>query len=193
MTDWVLTILASLASGAVGSILATYATQTRERRQARVQVRDAIRQVQELSYKVPTYGQLAAALDDLETSAMLAGLPRMLVSLNREALTINRSLIERVAEGGSPQGSAFTGSGVDIRFAVDHISGETLQLLIGATWHPILAAPYRWWRTRQLTRVMNIRPRTGPRPRDKRRWERKTIRIAKQERKARRQAQRSKG
>jgi hypothetical protein len=76
----------------------------------------------------------------------------------------------------------------ELAFLSDHIAGETLQLLIDATWHPILSTPHCWWRTRQLSRVMDTHPRPGPPPRDKRRWERETIRKAKQERNRRRQA-----
>lgn len=188
MTDWAPIILTALGSGALGSIITTYGTQTRERRQARTQARDAIRRVENLTFPVPTREQLATALDDLETSAMLARLPKKLTSLNREALYTRRDSMASVAELGPPDapGPATYDSG--IAFASQHIAGETLRLLVDATWHPILGAPYRWWRTRQLYRVMDTRPRPGPRSRDKRRWERETIRKAKREMKRDRRA-----
>jgi hypothetical protein len=54
MTDWAPIILTALGSGALGSIITTYGTQTRERRQARTQARDAIRRVENLTLPVPT-------------------------------------------------------------------------------------------------------------------------------------------
>jgi hypothetical protein len=190
MTNWAPIILTALGSGALGSIITTYGTQTRERRQARTQARDAIRRVQNLTFPVPTREQLTVGLDNLETSAMLARLPKKLTSLNREALYIRRDSMASVSEtepSAAPQVSAYDS---DLAFASDHIAAETLRLLIDATWHPILGAPYRWWRTRQLARVMATHPRPGPRSRDKRRWERETIRKAKREMKRRRQSSR---
>jgi hypothetical protein len=72
MTDWVPIVIAAIGSGAVGSVITAYGTQTRERRQARAQAREAIRQVQNLTYPLRTQEQVDAALDNLETSAMLA-------------------------------------------------------------------------------------------------------------------------
>ena len=188
MTDWATIILTALGSSVLGSIITTYGTQTRERRQARAQAREAIRQVQDLTFPVPTHEQLSAALGNLETNAMLAGLPKKLTGLNREALYIRRDFLARAAEPGPSSGSVLANPDTDMEFASDHIAAETLQLLVDTTWHPILSAPHRWWRTRQLSRVMDTRPRPGPRPRDKRRWERETIRKAKRERKRRRRA-----
>lgn len=93
MTDWVPIVLTALGSGALGSIITTYGTQTRERRQARAQAREAIRQVQKLMFQVPTHEQLTAALDNLETSAILARLPKRLTGLNSAALYIRREIL----------------------------------------------------------------------------------------------------
>jgi hypothetical protein len=186
MTDWALVILTALGSGALGAIVTTYGTQTRERRQARTQVREALRQVQNLMRHVPTYEQLTAALDNLETSAMLARLPQELTGLNRDALHTLREHLASVAEPHPSDGPELADARSDTAFLSDHIAGETIQLFIDATWHPILSAPRRWWRTRQLSRVMDTYPRPGPRLRDKRRWERDTIRRAKRDRKRRR-------
>jgi hypothetical protein len=102
MTDWPPIILTAIGSGAVGSIITTYGTQTRERRQARAQAREAIRQVQNSAYPVPTQEQLTATLDNLETSAMLAGLPKNLIAINREAIYIRRGVMESVATASPP-------------------------------------------------------------------------------------------
>lgn len=188
MTDWAPIIFTALASGTFGSVITTYGTQTRERRQARAQARDAIRQVQNFTLPVPTEEQLNAALDSFETSAMLARLPKKLTSLNREALYMRRNSMASVAEPGLPDTPESVIYDSDIAFASQHIATETIQLLVDATWHPILGAPYRWWRTRQLSRVMDTHPRPGPRSREKHRWERDTIRKAKREMKRRRRA-----
>jgi uncharacterized membrane protein len=50
--DWLL-IVTGLGAGVVGSVITTYGTQTRERRQARAQSREAIRQVQNLIVSRP--------------------------------------------------------------------------------------------------------------------------------------------
>jgi len=185
--DWLL-IVTGLGAGVVGSVITTYGTQTRERRQARAQSREAIRQVQNLIVSQPTYEQLTAALDKLETSAMLAGLPRNLTGLNREALYI---LSELTAADAQPPPDDVETANVfsDMAFAADHIAAETVQLLTDATWHPALSAPHRWYRTRQLSRLMDTRPgRLGSNPRvnrrGKRQWERETIRKARRQRAA---------
>jgi hypothetical protein len=173
MTDWVPIILTAVISGSLGSVITTYGTQTGERRKARAEAREAIRQVQALIYPVPSREQLAAALDNLDTRAMLAGLPEKLTALNRDAQFWQRGIFESV-ESGDP----YIATANDVSFAVHHVAAETTRLLIDATWHPVLGRPRRWWLTRRLSRVMDT-PRPGPRPRDKRQWERKAIRKAK--------------
>jgi hypothetical protein len=137
---------------------------------------------------VATFDELAAALASLETSAMLAGLSQKLTALHSDALFTVRDGMESVSR--TPPGDQDTepaslpdvpGAG-DIMFAADHIAGVTTKLLIDATWHPILGAPYRWWRTRQLSSVSATRPRPGPDRRGIRQWERKTIRESKAKR-----------
>jgi len=183
MADWALIILTALGSGALASIITTYGTQTRERRQARAQVREAIRRAQDLLSHVCASEQLTVALDSLETSAMLAGLPQYLTILHRDALSVLRQITADVIDLDQPPGEESAHAINDMAFAADHVVGETTRLLTDATWHPILRAPYRWWRTRQLARVMDTLPRPGPRQPEKRRWERDTIRKAKRERK----------
>jgi hypothetical protein len=183
MTDWVPIVSAAIGSGALGSVITAYGTQTRERRQASAQAREAIRQVQHLTYRLRTQEQVDAALDSLETSAMLAGLPKKLTALNRQALWIHWQVTSSYANPNPPDDAEAAGEVSDLAFATDHIADDTTQLLIDATWHPVLSAPRRWWRTRRLSAVMDTWPRPGPRPRDKRQWERKTIRRRKQARK----------
>jgi hypothetical protein len=165
MSDWVTIVLTGLGSGVVGSVITTYGSQIRERRQARTQAREGIRNIQQILYGTSTQEELIVVLDGFETIAMLAGLPERLTRINRDAVLAYRASVSAHASDGE--------------FLNHHIATETVRLLIDATWHPALKAPYRWWRTRRLYRVMHTGPRPGPRRRDKRRWERETIRKAK--------------
>lgn len=81
---WLL-VITGLGSGFLGSVITTYGTQTRERRQARATARDALRHaegihdrsVRYVGGKIePSFQQLTDALNEFETAAMLAGLPR---------------------------------------------------------------------------------------------------------------------
>jgi hypothetical protein len=86
MPSWVTLIFTTLGAGAVGSIITTYGSQTRERRAARAQARDCLRRAVNLARTLnPLHADITAALDELDTSAMIAGLPRGLVDLHREA------------------------------------------------------------------------------------------------------------
>lgn len=126
VTDWAPVVLAAVGSGVAGSIVTTYGSQTRERHQARAQARDAIREVQmqSLVLQLPSYEELRARLDRLETAAMLARLPRKLTALHGTALFIMRDVLEGAAEGRNSSGD----SG-DRAFAADHVASET-------TWSP---------------------------------------------------------
>jgi|SRR6185437_13989957 len=132
---------------------------------------------------VPTFEQLAAALDNLETTAMLAGLSQKLVTLHSDALFTMRDGLASV-NNPPPDDPEVSSARSEMMFAADHIAGQTTKLLVDATWHPILGAPYRWWRTRQLSRLSATRPRPGPDRRGIRRWERKTIRESKVKRRS---------
>lgn len=134
--------------------------------------------MQNLMFSAPTFEQLAVTLDNLETSAMLAGLPAKLVALNRDVVFTRSEVLAGVNDP-PPDDPEVSNARNDIIFAADHISSQTTKLLIEATWHPILGTPYRRWRTRQLSRVNAARPRPGPDRRNIRRWERKAIRESK--------------
>ena len=84
-SGWFPLILTTLGAGATGAVISTYGTQTRERRQARAAAREALRNVENLTPSPDTREQVAAALDAFDTSAMLAGLPRKVTVLHREA------------------------------------------------------------------------------------------------------------
>jgi hypothetical protein len=133
MTDWVPIVIAAIGSGALGSVITAYGTQTRERRQARTQAREAIRQVQNLTHPLRTQEQVDAALASLETSAMLAGLPKKLTALNRQALWIHWQITGSYASPNPPGDAEAAGEVSDLAFAAGHIASDTTQLRIDAT------------------------------------------------------------
>src|SRR6185437_9348783 len=86
---------------------------------------------------VPTFEQLAAALDNLETTAMLAGLSQKLVTLHSDALFTMRDGLASV-NNPPPDDPEVSSARSEMMFAADHIAGQTTKLLVDATWHPIL-------------------------------------------------------
>jgi len=84
-SGWLPLVLTTLGAGAIGAVISTYGTQTRERRHARAAAREALRDVENLTPSPDTRERVAAALDAFDTSAMLAGLPRQVTALHREA------------------------------------------------------------------------------------------------------------
>jgi hypothetical protein len=69
-----------------------------------------------------------------------ADVPGRLTGLNREALYIRRDVMASVSEADPPDDPESANLHSDMAFASEHIAGETLQLLIDATWHPTLGA-----------------------------------------------------
>jgi hypothetical protein len=80
---WLL-VVTGLGGGAVGTIITTYGTQTYQRREARAAGRETLRYAEDLAYVQSEHKDIKATLARLETSAMLAGLPRKLTELHRE-------------------------------------------------------------------------------------------------------------
>jgi len=153
-TDWVTLLFTTLGGGVVGSIVATYGSQTRERRQARAEAREAIKRAEKAAVH-GTYEDFDAALEDLETRAMLAGLPRFVMNLYRKARTAQRyyhrcyeEAEKEIEENASKRNKAdmwLAGSIGAARIAV-----QTTRLLVNATWHPWYGAPLRWYQARKL-------------------------------------------
>lgn len=172
MTAWATLAFTTLGGGAVGSIVTTYASQSRERRRARADAREAIRKADCLAADPPRspHNDFIAALDNLETAAMLAGLPRALTELHREAcewhwvLAINHWRLTQPQSPGVPSYEEGTGNdhqGIEalICWRTAH---QAASLLAAATWHPWVSAPYRWYQTRRLTRVLRtVMPRSA--------------------------------
>ena len=186
MSSWLAIIFTTLGGGAVGSIVTTYGTQTRERRAARAKARDSLRRVQRAARPQPGllppvanagHSALLAALDDLDTNAMLAGLPSGLVTLYREATV--RYWVKVVTAGTFSEMIAD-----DQTLVAGRVMHQSAALLATATWQPWRSAPYRAWRTRRLRQVMQagMPGRTALDLQSKhnlRKWEREVLRSPK--------------
>jgi hypothetical protein len=87
MTTWATLAFTTPGGGAVGSVITAYSSQSRQRRQARSDARQAIRKADRLAADPPRTPRpdFTTGLDDLDTAAGLAGLPRALTELHREA------------------------------------------------------------------------------------------------------------
>lgn len=151
--DWIPLILTALTSGTISSIITTYGTQTRERRRARTAARAAIRHTQTLTLGQPTHAEITTALDTLETAAMLAGLPRTLTTLHREAHT-RAWVIQNANYTNDP--AALQAQRTGEHLACTRIARQAAELLTHATWHPWTTAPHRWYRTRRLTHLLDL-------------------------------------
>jgi hypothetical protein len=148
MTSWVVIIFTTLGAGATGALITTYGTQTRERRAARAQARESLRRAEQASTRaaVTPHPVLIAALDDLDTRAMLAGLPSRLVELHREA-----SLQFWARATSLPD----HGIGDPETLASGRIARRCAELLAAATWHPWRSALRIAWRTRRLRKILD--------------------------------------
>ena len=192
MTNWPTLILTTLGGGAVGSLITTYAAQSTDRRTARAKARADLTTAENLSKSSGTgeisHNQITAAMDDLDISAMIARLPRDLVALHRIARVRLWAARYAASPGEDPTArdpAAITSARVGI---------EAGQLLSAAMWHPWLTAPYRWRRTRQLTRLLDAgRPGHSQSIKhsrqNRKQWERDLLKKAKQESKGKNASQ----
>ena len=119
-------------------------------------------------------------MDDLESAAMIAGLPRSLVDLHRIARVRSWAASHAAAPG--QDGLARDPAAVTCA----RVGLQAAQLLAAASWHPWRGALYRWHRTRRLRKVLHagmptrIQLDTSDR-RSLRKWERETIRAGKRQ------------
>jgi hypothetical protein len=193
-SGWAPLLLTTLGGGVLGSVVATYGAQARDRRQARAQAREAMRRAEKVAM-TGTGEELDAALEDLETSAMLARLPKNLIDLYSEARRyaahfsrtidigdINKTKPEEIAEETKRQ-MVDEAKRQMARMTSANIAGEAARLFASATWHPWYGAPRRWHRVRRLRFALaGNGPQFRIAPEAKRmlrQWEREDIRRGK--------------
>jgi hypothetical protein len=154
-TDWVTLVLTTLGGGAVGSIVATYTGQTRERRQARSEAREAIMRAEKVASPAST-DAFGDALETLETKAMLASMPRHLTTLYRKArehqlqYQARSWVIGKGGEGYTEEEISEANKWLTGGMIAASVATEAVRLFINATLHPWYAAPWRWYRARKL-------------------------------------------
>lgn len=174
-------VLTTLGAGAVGAIITTYGAQASDRRTARAKARECLAKAENLSRGGDiSHEQITAAMDDLEVNAMIARLPRRLVDLHRVA-RVRLWAARRAAGSGEDPILTDPDAIASVRVGI-----EAGQLLSAAMWHPWLTAPYRWYRTRRLTKVLAVgMPMHSASIKvfrdNNRRWERDTIKRAKRD------------
>jgi hypothetical protein len=179
MTNWAVLALTTVGAGAAGSIVTTYGTQSRERRVARAQARECLRQAENIAQAASTsHEQITKAMDDLESAAMIAGLPRALVDLHR----IARVRSWAASHATTPGRDALARDPAAV--TCTRVGLQAAQLLAAASWHPWRGSLYRWHRTRRLRKVFHagVPARTqldANARRSLRKWERETIQAAK--------------
>jgi hypothetical protein len=165
MTTWATLAFTTLGGGTVGSIITAYGSQFRQRRQARSDARQAIRKADRLAADPPRTPRpdFTAALDALDTAAMLAGLSRGLTELHREAcerhwvLAIDHWMrTEAPRPIGTPPLEGSTDHQVTEVLECWRTAHRAASLLADATWHPWASAPYRWYQTRRLSRALGV-------------------------------------
>jgi hypothetical protein len=161
MPDWLILVLTSLLSGLAGSIITTYGSGARERRKARADAREAIRDTDRLAADPPNvpFQTFLTSLDSLETAAMIARLSRALIRVHRDACERYWALaLEKwhIAAGQMSPGSPLSGINYKGPRELEcwQVAHQAADLLAFATWHPWASAPYRVYRTRQLTRML---------------------------------------
>ena len=163
----------------MGSVITTYGAQASDRRGARARARESLTTAENLSKGGDvSHQQITAAMDDLEIRAMIAGLPRTLIDLHRVARVRLWAARQATPTGEDP---ILTDPAA---IASVRVGVEAGQLLSAAMWHPLLTAPYRWHRTRRLSKVlaagMPAHSASGKLFRqNNRQWERDIIRKAK--------------
>jgi hypothetical protein len=182
VSDWVTIAFTTLGAGAVGAIITTYGTQIKDRRATRAKARDSLRRVERATNRATliTHPVMVAALDDLDTCAMLAGLPEGLVNFHREATM--RYWVKITSAAPAINGNIQLPSAETL--TAGRVSHQAAKLLASATWHPWRSMPYRVWRLRRLRKIMQAgmpaRAQMDQRTRGNlRNWEREILRTTK--------------
>jgi hypothetical protein len=148
----------------------------RERREARAQAREAIRRVEYIARTLrPPHPAITGALDNLETRALIARLPRTLVMLYWDAR------MRHWAKWATTPPDDDAPLRDPEAITCGRVGSQAADLLVAATWHPWRGAPWRWYRTRRLKHLLeagmpaharfHLDARTN-----RRKWERQVLR-----------------
>ena len=160
-TDWPSLLLTTLGGGVIGSVVTLFGSQTRERRQARAEARKAITRAEKVALHGPEE-EFEPALEDLETTAMLAAFPRFLTDLYRKGredhlyYAHQQKEAERMSKNNkSDEKSIQPSEWLARSTSAGRIATEAARLFVNATWHPWAGALHRWYRARKLRQVLN--------------------------------------
>lgn len=102
MSPW-LTLVSSLAAAVIGGLVAPLIIQRRERLGARAEVRRALSDVEALRFAADDYREFTRALAVFEAAAIVAGMPRGVVTNYMRAVEAHRGST-RFEEGIGPEG-----------------------------------------------------------------------------------------
>jgi hypothetical protein len=147
-SGWLPLILTTLGGGVIGSLITTYGTQTRDRRAARADVRTRLVHAENLArLPEPPHAQLTAAIEAVENAALIAKVPRYIVTLYRDTRTL--AYATRLSTPPDQRRQEDSPNVVSGR-----VAHQATILLATTLWHPWLSALIRWHRARQLRRVL---------------------------------------
>jgi hypothetical protein len=134
-TDWPSLLLTTLGAGVIGSVVTLFGSQTRERRQARAAARKAITRAEKAALH-GTHEEFDAALEDLETAAMLAAFPRFLTDLYRKGREVQREAEKMSRENKSDEKTIEASEWLTRSKSAEQVATEAVRLFVSATWHP---------------------------------------------------------
>ena len=159
-TDWPSTLLTTLGGGVIGAVVTLFGSQTGERRRARAEARKAIKRAEKAALH-GTHEEFDAALEDLETTAMLAAFPRFLTDLYRKGREAHmhyahqQEEAERMSKDNkSDEKSMETSEWLARSTSAALVATEAARLFVNATWHPWAGALRRWYRARKLSLML---------------------------------------
>ena len=175
MSVW-LTIVVGLGAGAAGAIITTWGGQSRERRQARTDARDALQLAEQAIHASET------AIDDDGGSKpprlaswkyarhWTTSKPGLCSPTSRAAWytstarpCLPTSPVPALKSARRPA-PANANSTRPPDSAAYYVANAVAELLTAATWHPWVSAPRRLWRTRQLSDIYAAADPTRPPP-----------------------------
>src|SRR5262249_479056 len=144
---WLTLLITTLGAGAAGAIITTYGTQSRDRRNARAEVRARLNHVARLAVNRETpHDQLRSAFREVEDAAFIAAVPQLVVDVYRDA-----------REGGVGVSEARERHEADgaIDTVVTVCAGLARGLFIRVLWHPWLMLPVQRMRARQIRKLLD--------------------------------------